>query len=267
MKVLKKVGSFFAAMVPVFVLFSVQYIVVILGASLAYAVEMKNTMAFPEVISDNSTQILFIVTNLICLLAAFGEIKIHRFKFKDISPVKQNKRVYLFSVLFALGAFFVFWFVSSIYMRITGTENMLVVQRFSDERMVLMFFAFVTEPIVEELFFRGMLFKTFEKRFPIWFGAAVSTLIFALMYIDYTICYELLIGVALWFIRYKFGDLKLCIFVNMIMTAMYFAVSLMNSEHYEQVIAIGAAVGAVAAAAGMLFMIRSASKAENSVSE
>lgn len=265
MKVLKKIGSFFAAMVPVFVLFSVQSIVVILGASLAYAVEMKNTMAFPEVISDNSAQLVSIIANLICVPVALVEMRIHRFEFKDISPVKQNKRVYLFSVLFALGAFFVFWFVSSTFMRITGVENMFAAHRITDESMVLMFLAFMIEPIVEELFFRGMLYKNYEKSFSIRFGAAVTTLMYALYYID--LSYAFLTGAALMFIRYKFGDLKLCFFVNMIMTAMYVAVSLMNSEHYEQVIAIGAAVGVVAAAAGMLFMIRSASKAENSVSE
>lgn len=46
------------------------------------------------------------------------------------------------------------------------------------------------------------------------------------------------------------------------MTAMFVAVSLINSEHCEQVIAIGAAVGVVVAAAAMFFMIKFASKAE-----
>lgn len=64
------------------------------------------------------------------------------------------------------------------------------------------------------------------------------------------------------FIQYKFGDLKLCVLVDLIMTAMFVAVSLINSEHYEQVIAIGAAVDVVVAAAAMFFMIKFASKTE-----
>ena len=56
--------------------------------------------------------------------------------------------------------------------------------------------------------------------------------------------------------------MKLCVLVDLIMTAMFVAVSLINSEHYEQVISIGAAVDVVVAAAAMFFMIKFASKTE-----
>lgn len=69
------------------------------------------------------------------------------------------------------------------------------------------------------------------------------------------------------FIQYKFGDLKLCILVDLIMTAMFVALNLVKEEYYERIINIGSAAGVFAAAAAMFFMIRSASRTDNSVSE
>lgn len=263
MKVLKIIGNFFAAMVPLIVFFAVQIIVLFLGLLIAYAVEMMSSSAFPETFSDKSVFVIGIAANLICFFAAIAEMKIHRFSFRDISPVRQNGRVYIMAVLFAIGAFFAFILADSLVMKIPGMPKAAAAQEMTDSMIVLTFIAYLTDPFVEELIFRGLMVRTFEKRFPAWVGAAAVTVVYILMYSTYSICFVLLFSVMLMFIRYKFGDLKLCFLFHLIVTVMSVAISLVKAEYYEQVINIGGAVGVVIAAAAMFFMLKFASRSDS----
>lgn len=263
MKALKKIGSFFAAIVPLAVFIVSQFVVVVLGGFVVAAVEMMESSAFIETISYESVLVIAIAANLICIFVAFMEMKIHRFGFKDISPVKQNKKVYLFAALFAIGAFFTFEFLTSIFIQITGTTDASIIHEITDEMIVLTVISYATGSFVEELVFRGLAAKTFEKRFPVWVGAIVTTIAFSLMYYEFTVCFAFLMGASLIFIRYKFGDLKLCFMVNLIMTLMLIAASLLKSEHYYgQMMTIGSVVGTIIAAGAMFLMLKNAEKAE-----
>ncbi len=263
MKVLKKIGSFFAAMVPFFVFYTAQIIVVLLGIFIAFAAEMMSTSSIPDTISTESVFAVGIVTNLICFFAAFAEMKIHRFSFIDISPVRQNGRVYITSVFFAVGAFFVFKLAESLVMKIAGVPVAAIPQEMTSSMIVLTYIAYLTDPFLEEFVFRGLMVRTFEKRFPAWVGAAAVTITFTLLYVNNSVCYFLLFGAALMFIRYKFGDLKLCVLVHLIVSVISVTISLVKAEYYESIINIGGAVGVVIAAAAMFFMLKFASRSDS----
>ncbi len=262
MKVLKKIGSFFAAMVPFFVFSAVQITAILLGGIVAFASEMMSSSSIPDTISTESVFAVGIVTNLICFFAAFAEMKIHRFSFRDISPVRQNGRVYITSVFFAVGAFFVFKLAESLVMKIAGVPVAAIPQEMTSSMIVLTYIAYLTDPFLEEFVFRGLMVKTFEKRFPAWVGAAAVTITFTLLYVNNSVCYFLLFGAALMFIRYKFGDLKLCVLVHLIVSVISATISLVKAEYYESIINIGGAVGAVIAAASMFLMLKFASGQE-----
>ncbi|MGN1304038.1 MAG: hypothetical protein ACI4YB_03290 [Oscillospiraceae bacterium] len=267
MNILKKTGSFFKAMTPVIVYFAVQVLIGSIGFSITLAAEMISSSAFHDTITEKSKQIINIAVNLICLFAAFTEMKIHKFSFKDISPVKQNGRVYIFTVLFSIGAFFVFKFAESFFVQITGMEDPMSSKEFTGGLAVLTFIAFLTGAFSEGLVFGGLTVKTFEKHFPVWVGAAAAIVTLTLGHDEFSICYMLLFSASLMFIRYKFGDLKLCILVYVIMTFLPVAMTFVNKEHYNIVINIGSAFGIVIAAAAMYFMVKFAAKAEQTSDE
>lgn len=264
MNFFKKIGSFFAAAVPFIVYITVQLVTVTLGVILVVAGEMMSSSELSGTISHKSNMAITVAVNLICLIAALWEMKIHRFGFKDISPVVQNKKVYIFAAFFAFGASLVFKFVSSLFMRegVTGLEGEI-----TSGTEFLTFIAYLTAPFMDELFFRGMLVKTFEKRFPVWFGAAAVTVfsVFSvLLETDYYKCFGIMLVLTVIFIRYKFGDLRLCLLVHIILTAMFVTISLIKTASYGEFINIGIVVGAVIAATAMFFMLKYASKTERS---
>ncbi len=262
MKVLKKIGDFFVAMVPFFVYVGVQFVVALLGMFTALAIEIAASSSILETISVGSELFITIVVYTICFLAAFAEMKIHRFKFRDISPVRQNGRVYLLAVFFALGLFFVLKLAEMLFVKVTGENVVEAVQETAGFMIVITAIAYLTECFVEEFVFRGLMTKTFEMRFPVWVGAVIITVTYALWHWDYVKGYSVLFGAVLIFIRYKFEDLKLCFMVHLIVTFMYVAMSMVTWKNYEAMIMIGSIVGIVIVVLSMLFMIKFASKAE-----
>ncbi len=260
MKVLRKIGDFFAAMVPFIVFWAVQLVVIILGVLVAIAEEMMVISALPESISDESADIIILLSYVVCLIVAIGEMKIHRFSFKDISPVKQNGKVYIMAVIFGLGAFFVFKFLNSLSLQIAGITETRSGQEMVGVYLIITLLTNLIEPFMEELVFRGLMVKTFEKRFPVWFSAAAITLSFLLLHSENFKCFLLLFGAALIFVRYKFGDLRLCILIHLAVNLASSVMLFVSDEYYSTAINIGAAVGIVFAAARMFFMLRFASK-------
>lgn len=258
MKVLQKTGSFFKAIVPFLVFAAIQLVVGVLGVLLAFALEMISTSGIPQDIPDKSDLVVSLTANAICLLAAFVEMKIYRFSFKDISPVRQNGRVYLLAVIFAVGAFFGIKLLNSLVMKITGVAEKGFSYEITSETIVLIFILFLTEPFVEELVFRGLMVKTFEKSFPVGLAVTVIIAANASNQLGRFVFYSILLYGMLLFIRYTFGDLKLCIVVYTIINLLYVAVNLVNVEYMSA----AGIVGIAASAAAMFFMIKLASKPE-----
>lgn len=262
MKVLKKIGDFFAAMVPLFVMLGIQIIVGLLGIFAAAAVEMMKTGQLRETISKGSTVIIMVISYFICMAAAIFEFKVHRFHLNDISPVKQNVKVYIPAVFLSAGAFFVFRFISPVFYKVTGLTYTAISLSFADSTAVLIIIMVLEQAVLEEFVFRGMLLKTFEMRFPVWVGIIVSLFGFWLNHIDNDMFFALLYSALLVFIRYRFGDIKLCMLVNFVICILDIAIPISDGGIYETIINIGSAAGIVIAAAAMFLMMKFASKTE-----
>ncbi|MGN0586336.1 MAG: CPBP family intramembrane glutamic endopeptidase [Oscillospiraceae bacterium] len=119
---------------------------------------------------------------------------------------------------------------------------------------------------MEEIIFRGLAVKTFENKFSVLFTAAAITICFAAKRLSMDIMCSVLLGVVLIFIRYKFGDLKLCMLTHLIINTLSFFKYHVCTAYYDTVKNIGGAIGIAAAAVSLFCMIKFASKPdENAV--
>ncbi|MGN0641878.1 MAG: lysostaphin resistance A-like protein [Huintestinicola sp.] len=264
MKIIKKIGSFFSALSPVF-----TYIIVIIALSLLSiiisAVSKFSTDSFTNIFTLDSLFILVsnIITNAACAAAALVEMKIQRYTFRDLSPVKQNWKMYLLTVAFAPGIYFVMRFINFLFLQITGIPTTYGTEQMTAMDLADSFTFTLTYPFAEELIFRGLTYKNFEGKFPAFFSAAVITISFMLFRSNVNMLYGLLLGAVLYFFRYKFGDLKLCILLHFTMNLTYCLTLLVNISVFYTMIKAGCAVGIVIAAATMFFMLKFASKPKN----
>lgn len=262
MRVLKKIGSFFAALVPFFVLLGAQVIIMFLCLLGVAAVELMKTGRIIEALTPNCEIIMTMMMHFICLAAAYFEFKVHRFHLNDISPVKQNVKVYIPAVFLAAGAFFVFRFFSSVFYKVTGLTYTVPSASIANSFIVLIIIVVLEETVLEEFVLRGLLIKTFEMRFPVWVGIIVSILAYVPCRSSYTMFYSLLFGAMLVLIRWKFGDIKLCMLVHFIMGILDRIIPVTDDSTYETVINVGSAAGVVIAAAAMFLMLKFASGSE-----
>ena len=210
---------------------------------------------------DDFDSIVDVVINISCFIAAILKMKQYDYKFSDISPVKQNWKVYLTALLFISGAVFVLIFINSLFLKITGIPLSNPPGEISGSEFANLLIKQLTLPFAEELIFRGLTVKTFEKNgFPILFSACVITISFALFRSNDHILYALLFGAIIIFIRYRFGDIKLCILLHFTSNLIRYLMLLANAELYNTILKVGSAVGVVVAAASMFFMIKFTSK-------
>lgn len=261
MKVFKKIGDFLTAMVPFFVYIGVQLIVVVLGGIAALVVEMISFSQIPESVTDLSFRLVSLSTYVIILPVLLFEMKLQRLDLKAISPQKQNGRVYIMTFFFAVGAFFAFSLLNSLLLRITGVTADEASEQMSYSLFVIRLLIVLTSGLGEELLYRGIMVKTFERYFSPVFSAVVITLPFTLLHSENRILYLLLLGVSLMFIRYKFGDLRLCLMVNLTAGILVFMTELIDSSLYGTVMTVGGVIGIFISAAAMFFMLKFASAA------
>lgn len=264
MKVRGKIHDFFSAMAPIFT----YYIVSITGALFCMIFIFINGMRSNLNLITNTPgtveeiYISKIVINLFCFIAAIIEMKTNKLKFSDISPVKQNVKVYFADIILAVGTFFAANFINSLFIRIIGIADSESASDKSEHELVLIFIYCLMLPIIEEIIFRGLAVKTFENKFSVLFTAAAITIFFAAIRLSMDImCYAVLLGVMLIFIRYKFGDLKLCMLTHLIINTLSFFKDHVCTAYYDTVKNIGGAIG-IAAAVSLFCMIKFASKTE-----
>lgn len=213
-----------------------------------------------SLLSDTAMIAVNAVINIACLIAAFVEMKLRGYKFRDISPVKQNYKMYLLAAAFAPAAYFVTRFLNMLFLQITGIPSTDATEQLTGSALANTFTNMLMLPFAEELIFRGLTVKTFENKFPRLFSAAVITLFFGLMCSNESKLYALLLGAVLIFIRYKFGDIKLCLLCHFIINLTYCLTQLADKSVYVTLINIGSAVGIIIAAVTMLLMLKFASK-------
>lgn len=261
MKILKKIGIFFSALSPIFTYLIVNICVIIVFLIISMILKLRSNSFDNNLGLGNFDSIAELVINISCFIAAIVKMKQYDYKFSDISPVKQNWKVYLTALLFISGAVFVLVFINSLFLKITGIPLSHPPGEISGSELTNILAYHLTLPFVEELIFRGLMVKNFEKKgFPILFSACAITISYALLYSKEYMLYILLFGAIIIFIRYRFGDIKLCILIQFTANLIRILILLANAELYNTILKVGSAVGVVVAAASMFFMIKFASK-------
>lgn len=249
MKVLRKIGNFFVAMIPFWVYYAVQiFATIVIGIVLAAKSDAAGEVF--DITSANSLMIISVVGQIAAFIGGILTMLISKTKMKDMSPVQQNGKVYGLTFLFTIGSFFVLQLINSLSLILRGITESDSTQELLTQSVPFMFFTALFAPFVEELIFRGLLVTFFKKRgFSDWFTIIAITLTFALIHSQNMMIYAFVFGLALMGIRFVTGDWKLCVvfhFVGNLMSCLLSAF-LPTEEIMQTVIMIGSAVGIVVA--------------------
>ncbi len=249
MKVLRKIGNFFVAMVPFWVYYAVQiFATIVIGIVLA-AKSVAAGEVF-DITSADSLMIIAIVSQIVAFIGGILTMLISRTKMSDMSPVQQNGKVYGLTVLFTIGSFFVLQLINSLLLSLMGITETDSTQDLLAQSVPFMFFTALFAPFVEELIFRGLLVTFFKKRgFSNWFTIVAVTLTFGLIHSQNMMIYALCFGLVLMGIRFVTGDWKLCVvfhFIGNLMSCL-FSVLVPDEEAGMTVLIVGSIVGGIIA--------------------
>lgn len=251
MNILKKIGSFFVAMLPFWIYFTSQ---IVTSVVMSMAMTIKNVAAgndIMQIASDDSflmtvsvaSQIVAFIAGIITMLAA-------KVKMSEMSPKQQNKKVYGLTIIFTIGSFFVLQLINSLTLSILGVTEVDSTQELLSQSRFFMFFTALFAPFAEELIFRGLLVTFFKRRgFSNWFTITAITLTFALLHSQNMMVYALVFGLVLMAVRFITGDWKLCILFHFIGNLMscILSVAAPGEEASSMIIMVGSAIGLIIA--------------------
>lgn len=260
MKVLRKIGNFFVAMVPFWVYYAVQiFASIVIGIVLA--VKSAAAGEVPNLMSADSLMVISVVGQISAFIGGILTMLISKTKMSDMSPVKQNGKVYGLTVLFTIGSFFVLQLINSISLSLMGITETDSTQDLLAQSVPFMFFTALFAPFVEELIFRGLLVTFFKNRgFSNWFTIVAITLTFALIHSQNMMIYALCFGLVLMGIRFVTGDWKLCVvfhFIGNLMSCLY-SVIVPDEETGMKVFIIGSIIGGIVAVITAVIGIKAA---------
>lgn len=260
MKVLRKIGNFFVAMVPFWVYYAVQiFASIVIGIVLA--VKSAAAGEVPNLMSADSLMVISVVGQIAAFIGGILTMLISRMKMSDMSPVRQSGKVYGLTVLFTIGSFFVLQLINSISLSLMGITETDSTQDLLAQSVPFMFFTALFAPFVEELIFRGLLVTFFKKRgFSNWFTIAAITLVFGLIHSQNMMIYALVFGLVLMGIRFVTGDWKLCVvfhFIGNLMSCL-FSVLVPDEEAGMTVLIVGSIVGGIIAVITAVIGIKAA---------
>lgn len=249
MKVLRKIGNFFVAMVPFWIYYAVQiFASIVIGIVLA----LKSVAAGEtfDITSADSLMVISVVGQISAFIGGILTMLISRTKMSDMSPVKQSGKVYGLTVLFTIGSFFVLQLINSLSLSLMGITETDPTQDLLAQSVPFMFFTALFAPFVEELIFRGLLVTFFKKSsFSDWFTIAAITLVFGLIHSQNMMIYALVFGLVLMGIRFVTGDWKLCVvfhFIGNLMSCL-FNILVPDEETGMTVLIVGSIVGGIIA--------------------
>lgn len=249
MKVLKKIGNFFVAMVPFWVYFAVQFLV---GFVLGIVLSVKAAAAgeIPDLTSVSALMTISVVSQITAFIGGVLTMLISKTKMSDMSPVRQNGKVYGLTILFTIGSFFVLQLINSLSLALMGITETDSTQDLLAQSVPFLFFSTLFAPFVEELIFRGLLVTFFKKRgFSNWFTIIAITLTFALIHSQNMMIYAFFFGLVLMGIRFVTGDWKLCVvfhFIGNLMSCL-FSLLIPTQEAASIVLIVGSIVGGIIA--------------------
>lgn len=260
MKVLKKIGNFFIAMIPFWIYYAVQLIA---GIVVGIVIGIKGAVSgeMPDIMGAESLMIISVVAQIAAFIGGILTMLISKTKMSDMSPVKQNGKVYGLTVLFTIGSFFVLQLINSLSLSLMGVTETDSTQDLLAQSVPFMFFTALFAPFVEELIFRGLLVTFFKKRgFSDWFTIAAITLVFGLIHSQNMMIYALVFGLVLMGIRFVTGDWKLCVvfhFIGNLMSCL-FSVLVPDEETGMTVLIVGSIVGGIIAVITAVIGIKTA---------
>lgn len=249
MKVLRKIGNFFVAMVPFWVYYAIQIFasIVLLIVLAVKSIAAGETF---DITSADSLMIISVVGQIVAFIGGILTMLISKTKMSDMSPVKQSGKVYGLTVLFTIGSFFVLQLINSLSLSLMGITETDSTQDLLAQSVPFMFFTALFAPFVEELIFRGLLVTFFKNRgFSNWFTIAAITLVFGLIHSQNMMIYALVFGLVLMGIRFVTGDWKLCVvfhFIGNLMSCL-FSVLVPDEETGMTVLIVGSIVGGIIA--------------------
>ena len=260
MKVLRKIGNFFVAMVPFWVYYAVQiFASIVIGIVLA--VKSAAAGEVPNLMSADSLMVISVVGQISAFIGGILTMLISKTKMSDMSPVRQSGKVYGLTVLFTIGSFFVLQLINSLSLSLRGITETDSTQDLLAQSVPFMFFTALFAPFVEELIFRGLLVTFFKNRgFSNWFTIAAITLTFGLIHSQNMMIYALVFGLVLMGIRFVTGDWKLCVvfhFIGNLMSCL-FSVLVPDEEAGMTVLIIGSIVGGIIAVSTAVIGIKAA---------
>ncbi len=274
MKVLKKIGDFFVATVPFWIFLGVQLAVSFAAGIVIAIISVASGNFDPSntesIISNSALLWISLIANIVCFIAMFIEMKCSKLNFGDFRKVRQNGKTIALTVLFTAGVFFVLQFANGVFLTLIGVTEADSTQEMLSESIVFTALIALTAPFCEELCFRGLMVKGFEKRFPKWFSITAVTVLFMLLHSANMKPYALLFGLTLMLLLYKFGDWLLCLIFHFIANGMSCLLTLVPEDiiNLDWFMPICAGVGLVVAAAAFFLMTKTAVKpSEASVQE
>ena len=262
MKVLKKIGNFFVAMIPFWIYYAVQLIAGII-VGIIIGIKSAASGEAPDFMSAEMLMMTSIVAQIAAFVGGILTMLISKTKMSDMSPVQQNGKVYGITVLFTIGAFFVLQLINSLSLSLMGVTEADSTQELLSQSTAFMFFTALFAPFVEELIFRGLLVTFFKKRgFSNWFTIVAVTAVFALIHSQNMMIYAFVFGLVLMGIRFVTGDWKLCVvfhFVGNLMSCL-FTLLVPTEEAASTVLIVGSIVGGIIAVITAIFGTKEAKK-------
>lgn len=257
---MKKIGHFFIAAIPFWIYFGVQMVVSFAGSIIASVVAIVSGTFDPQdpnsILSGEALCWISLAATVLAFVVAVIEMKISKVKLDDFRPVKQNGKVYVLTVLFTAGAFFVLQVANMLFLNVIGVTEADSTQEMLSESTFFLVAIALAAPFVEELVFRGLMAHEFDKYFPKWFTVVGITFIFFIIHSANMKCYALLFGLVLMLIRYKTGDWLLCLMFHFIANGMSCLTTLLPEENADMIMFVGAGVGLVVAAVSFILMMK-----------
>lgn len=261
MKVLRKIGNFFVAMIPFWVYYAVQIFASIVVLGIVLAAKSAAAGEVTDLMSADSLMVISVVGQISAVIGGILTMLISKTKMSDMSPVQQNGKTYGLTVLFTIGTFFVLQLINSLSLSLRGITETDSTQELLAQSVPFMFFTALFAPFVEELIFRGLLVTFFKKRgFSNWFTIVAITLTFALIHSQNMMIYALVFGLVLMGIRFVTGDWKLCVvfhFIGNLMSCL-FSVLVPDEETGATVLIVGSIVGGIIAVITAVIGIKAA---------
>lgn len=257
---MKKIGHFFIAAIPFWIYLGVQMAVSFAGSIIASVAAIVGGTYDPldptSIISSEALFWISIAATVLAFVVAVIEMKISKVKLDDFRPVKQNGKVYVLTVLFTAGAFFVLQVANALFLNIIGVTEADSTQEMLSESTFFLVAIALSAPFLEELVFRGLMAHEFDKYFPKWFTVVGVTFLFFIMHSANMKLYALLFGLVLMLIRYKTGDWLLCLMFHFIGNGMSCLVTLIPEESADTIMYTCAGIGLVVAVVSFILMMK-----------